>query len=153
MSQTSCDGGKILEKQVVLKKQQVEEYFTAKSKIFRQIKILNSFFENTGFHILGTKEKQDYPARYQHSVPKPTSLMVWKYISVCRMGRLHVWKGAINAERYTQALKHHMRLCALHLLQQRCFIVEESELTCQQSRLFPSSKHHETKNTKKTQDH
>lgn len=49
MSQTSCDGGKILEKQVVLKKQQVEEYFTAKEVNWEQVSNMTGYEKSIEF--------------------------------------------------------------------------------------------------------
>uniref|UniRef100_A0A9J8B971 Transposase Tc1-like domain-containing protein n=1 Tax=Cyprinus carpio carpio TaxID=630221 RepID=A0A9J8B971_CYPCA len=50
-------------------------------------------------HVIRTKEDKDNPSCYQRSVQKPASLMVWGCMSACGMGRLHIWKGTINAER------------------------------------------------------
>ncbi len=56
----------------------------------------------------GLKRRGDLPARYQHSVQKPASLMVWGCISECGMGSLNVLEGTMNAERYTKVLEQHM---------------------------------------------
>ncbi len=49
----------------------------------------------------------DLPACHQHSVQKPTSLMVWGAYHQS-MGSLHVLEGAMNAERYIKVLEQHM---------------------------------------------
>ncbi|KAK3513301.1 hypothetical protein QTP70_009781 [Hemibagrus guttatus] len=61
-------------------------------------------FGKLGCHVIRTKEDKDNPSCYQRSVQKPASLMVWGCMSACGMGRLHIWKGTINAERYAQLL-------------------------------------------------
>ncbi len=70
-------------------------------------------FGNNG---LWAKEEGDLPVRYQHSVQKPASLMVWGCISAYGMGSLHVLEGTMNAERYIKVLEQHTlssRRCAL----------------------------------------
>ncbi len=49
----------------------------------------------------------DLPACHQHSVQKPTSLMVWGAYHQS-MGSLHVLEGAMNAEKYIKVLEQHM---------------------------------------------
>ena len=49
------------------------------------------------------------------TVQKPASLMVWGCISVSGEGRLHIWKGIINAEEYKEVLEQ-------HLLPSRCLL-------------------------------
>ncbi len=60
---------------------------------------------NHGCRVLQAKEEGDIPACYQHSVPKPTSLMVWECICAYDMGSLHVLEGTMNAERYIKGFR------------------------------------------------
>jgi len=46
--------------------------------------------------------------KYRLSTVKPASLMVWGCISDNGTGKLHIWRGTINAERYVEVLEHHM---------------------------------------------
>ncbi len=63
---------------------------------------------NHGCRVLRAKEEGDLPARYQRSVQKPASLMVWGCISAYSMGSLHVLEGTMNAERYIKVIEQHM---------------------------------------------
>ncbi len=76
-------------------------------------------FGKLGRHVIRTKEDKDNPSCYQRSVQKPASLMVWGCMSACGMGSLHIWKGTINAERYTQVLEQHMLPSRRRLFQGR----------------------------------
>uniref|UniRef100_A0A9J8BFC2 Transposase n=1 Tax=Cyprinus carpio carpio TaxID=630221 RepID=A0A9J8BFC2_CYPCA len=76
-------------------------------------------FGKLGRHVIRTKEDEDNPSCYQHSVQKPASLMVWSCMSACGMGSLHIWKGTINAERYIQVLEQHMLPSRRRLFQGR----------------------------------
>uniref|UniRef100_A0A9J8BDR5 Transposase n=1 Tax=Cyprinus carpio carpio TaxID=630221 RepID=A0A9J8BDR5_CYPCA len=76
-------------------------------------------FGKLGRHVIRTKEDKDKPSCYQRSVQKPASLMVWRCMSPCGMGSLHIWKGTINAERYIQVLEQHMLPARRRLFQGR----------------------------------
>ncbi len=76
-------------------------------------------FGKLGCHVIRTKEDKDNPSCYQRSVQKPASLMVWGCMSACGMGRLHIWKSTINAERYIQVLEQHMLPSRRRLFQGR----------------------------------
>ncbi len=58
--------------------------------------------------VLRAKEERDLPARYQCSVQKLASLMVWGCISAYSMCSLYVLEGTMNAERYVKVLEQHM---------------------------------------------
>ncbi len=60
---------------------------------------------NNRRHVLRAKEEGDLQVRYQHSVQKPASLIVWGCISAYGMGSLHVLEGTMNAERYIKVLE------------------------------------------------
>ena len=72
------------------------------------------------------KEEGDVPVCYQHSVPKPASLMVWGCISAYSMGSLHVFEGTMNTERYRKVLEQHMLPC--RCLFQGCVALLEKSL-------------------------
>ncbi len=63
---------------------------------------------NHGRRDLRAKEEGDLPARYQRSVQKPASLMVWGCINAYGMGSLHVLESTLNAERYIKVLEQHL---------------------------------------------
>ncbi len=87
-----------------------------KSVLWSEESKFDVIFGNQWCHVLQAKEEGDLPACYQRSVQKPSSLMVWGYISACGMGSLHVLEGPLNAERYIKVLEQHMlpsRWCAL----------------------------------------
>ncbi len=73
---------------------------------------------NHGRRVLRSNEEEDLSARYQPSVQKPASLMVWGCISACGMGSLHVLEGTMNAERYIKVLEQHMLPSRWRLFQQ-----------------------------------
>jgi len=53
----------------------------------------------------GAKQEKDHWARYKHTVHKPTSLMVWEYISAHGIGKLHICEDTINTEWLVQELE------------------------------------------------
>ena len=50
------------------------------------------FFRNHRRHVLWTKKDRSHLACCQWRVQKPSSLMVWGYISAYGVGSLHIWK-------------------------------------------------------------
>ncbi len=78
------------------------------------------------------KAEGDLSVRYQRSVQKPASLMVWGCISPYSMGSLHVLEGTMNAERYIKVLKQHMlpsRWCLFQGKPFQCISAGQSKTT------------------------
>ena len=59
------------------------------------------FYGNKGCRVLQDKEEKNHPDCYQHEVPKPGFVMVWRCISAHGMDNLNIVEGTITTERYT----------------------------------------------------
>ncbi len=79
---------------------------------------------NHGCHVLRAKEEGDLPVRYQRSVQKPASLVVWGCRIEYSMGSVHVLEGSMDAESYIKVLEQHMLPSRRRLFQGRLCVLQ-----------------------------
>uniref|UniRef100_A0AAY5KJF1 Uncharacterized protein n=1 Tax=Esox lucius TaxID=8010 RepID=A0AAY5KJF1_ESOLU len=70
----------------------------------------------------------------QHTVQKPTSVMVWGCISAHVMGDLHICEGTVNAEQNAQVLEQH-RLPSRLLFQGRPGLFQQENAKSHSARI------------------